>query len=309
MQLWRKNWPEIRAALTAGLPEFVLHAIPPDQLPGVPVFCFHDVTHDRLEEDLLFLQHNRYHTLTAEELFQHTAGEAHADPRAIVLTFDDGSPSLYHIAYPLLKKYKMKAVAFIAPGLHHQIDAPSAARQPLTWGQLREMEDSGIIDCQSHTYLHRYIPRWPKPLPLEGVDQYHIQSCQTAEPLCLRADFTLARNILESRLDKTVQHLAFPQFVGNQHAILAGFDAGYRSFWWGSLPHRPLNPFAGSPTRIVRLKGDLLRRLPGKGRTPLACILIQRLSRTRLPTNARTPFIPVPSSVAADTEDAVQLQG
>ena len=31
------------------------------------------------------------------------------------------------------------------------------------------MHESGLVDFQSHTYEHRYVPRWPEPIVLTGA--------------------------------------------------------------------------------------------------------------------------------------------
>ena len=36
--------------------------------------------------------------------------------KSVLLTFDDGRGTLWSVAYPMLKKYGMKATAFIVPG-------------------------------------------------------------------------------------------------------------------------------------------------------------------------------------------------
>lgn len=300
---WQKNWPELRAALTGGMPDFVWHALPDAQLRGIPVFCFHQVHPTTFQRDLQFLQRNGYHTLRADQLLDHLNAQHTNKRRAVVLTFDDGAANLYRVVYPLLRKYRMNAVAFIAPRFHDETTALATKKyRTVTWDQLREMDASGIIDCQSHTHCHRYVPRWPQPAPLEGVDPVYVKTCQQGTCLQLREDLLLAKNTLESKLDKSVCHLAFPQFDGNDRAILTGLDLGYRGFWWGALPRRPLNNVGSPATRIVRLKGDLLRRLPGRDRLTLHAILRRRLHPRPLP--AIPPLQPQPITtnrpIAAD---------
>jgi hypothetical protein len=74
--------------------------------------------------------------------------------RDVLLTFDDGLASLYHVIYPLLKKYQMMAVSYLAPAW---IGQPGF----VTWVQCREMDQSGAVDFQSHSEAHRKIVTEP----------------------------------------------------------------------------------------------------------------------------------------------------
>jgi len=267
---WRKNWPEVRCGLSGGLPGFIFARAPLPFDPGVPVFCYHVIHHDTFHADLSFLKHNGYTTLTADELLDHLGSRKAAPPRSVVLSFDDGHLSLYEVAYPLLKAFDYKAVAFICPGLHRDRDADDA--QPdgglCDWQQVRQMHDSGCVDFQPHTLGHRYIPRWPEALPLSGVDP-QVADRRRPPVAALGEDLKHARQTLEQRLNKTAVHMAFPQYDGNDRAIGTGRDAGYRGFWWGVLPGRPMNRPGDPAERIVRISGEFVRRLPGEGRVGL----------------------------------------
>ena len=127
-----------------------------------------------LETDLAFLSRNGYVTIDADALLDHLEGRRRAPERAVVLTVDDGARNLYDVAFPLLQSFGMKAVAFIATRFHRE-DSEDVSDEytgdlpePLSWSQIREMHASGVIDFQSHTHAHRYIPRWPEPVVLTG---------------------------------------------------------------------------------------------------------------------------------------------
>ena len=129
--VWEKNWPELHAALTGGLPGFIFSNRPAGLDSGVPVFCYHLVEAAAFEEDLLFLKHNGYVTIHADALLDHLLRRKPAPARSVVLTFDDGAQNLYETVFPLLKRYDVQAVAFIAPGLHEGgLDQPGNAAHP-----------------------------------------------------------------------------------------------------------------------------------------------------------------------------------
>jgi hypothetical protein len=136
------------------------------------------------------------------------------------------------------------------------------------------MHESGTIDFQSHTYEHRYLPRWPEPISLEGSAPEVVESLRGLA-LAIREDFRLSKEILEQKLNKPIRHLAFPRFTGTTEALHIGGECGYEGFWWGAMSHCPDNRPGQSLNYIVRLKPQFLRRLPGKGRMPLTEVLCE----------------------------------
>jgi hypothetical protein len=130
-------------------------------LSDIPVFCYHFVSATEFEAHLQHLQRNGYATLTADE-FYHAKRNGGGDPiRSAVLTFDDGDKGFYDAVFPLLKKYVMKAVNFIIPGW-------VGREGVLTWEQIQEMHESGMVDFQSHSMHHPAIFT-----SAEVIDFYH----------------------------------------------------------------------------------------------------------------------------------------
>jgi hypothetical protein len=117
----------------------------------LPVFCYHDISAEDFESHLRYLADNCYATLNCDELVQRLSAKrpatARSDTREVTLTFDDGLAGFYSRVYPLLQKYRMKAVAYIVPAW---IGHPGF----LTWEQCRDMQASGWVDVQSHSYAH-----------------------------------------------------------------------------------------------------------------------------------------------------------
>lgn len=272
---WEKNVPEVHAALRGGLPAFVFSRRPAEPAGGVPVFCYHAVAHATLEADLRFLRDNGYRTLGTDDLLGYLGGQRPVPERSVVLSFDDGGEGLYRVVYPLLHSFSFRAVAFVAPRFHSaRCLAIGAAPRPCTWDELREMQGSGVIEAQSHTLEHRSLRHWPRPLALSGIAGDYLRC--VGPPTSVREDLRMSREILENELGTPVRHLAFPRFDGTPEAVRLGRELGYRGFWWGVQPGRPLNRPGDDGTRIVRLSGEFVRRLPGRGRTPLGRILRTR---------------------------------
>lgn len=275
-----KNGPELQALCTGGLPYFVTARNPPSLHEAIPVFCYHVISSDAFERDLQFLQKNQYGTITADEVLDWINQKYVPHHPAVVLTFDDAPDNFYRVAYPLLCKYKQKAILFIAPGLH----LPKAQEhfnqnRPCTWEELDEMHASGYVDIQSHTLEHRSLQSWPTPLPLAGISPSHIAGRRSLEAYDMQTDLTKARELIEKRYNKNIKHLAWPCYYTSTEAIALAEQAGYQAFWTGYLPHIPMLVHGHDPHKIVRLSGEFLQRLPGKDRKSLASILKARYKK------------------------------
>lgn len=136
----------------------------------LPISMYHGVnkTHisryvlpvSQLEEDLKWIRDNGYETILMTELIEFVENPNAKLPRKpIMLTFDDGYYNNYLYAYPLLKEYNMKAVISVVGSF---TDATikdgtlNANYSHLTYEQMKEMQDSGLVEIQNHTYnLHK----------------------------------------------------------------------------------------------------------------------------------------------------------
>lgn len=277
--IWKKNSPELLGLFSGAFPDFVLASRPAPQVSGVPVFCFHQVEADWFEADLQFLHQNGYTTIDADQMAAFLEKRVTLSPRSVMLTFDDGPLNFYRVAFPLLQQYRQKAVIFVAPALHEEMNDhldPGLPR-PMSWEQLRELHDSALVQVQSHTYESRYIPRWPEPVPLDGCHPL-VEAARRGPPLPLEQDLRAARELLESRLPgNRAVHLAFPAYDGSDAALEAARGAGYESCYWGMLRQRPDNTAGLTPYGISRIGGEYLRRLPGAGRVSMAELVRRRV--------------------------------
>ena len=92
-----------------------------------------------LEEQLKLLANEGYVSVFADEYGTY-------DKKTVAITFDDGYDSVYTEAFPLLKKYNMKATVFL-------ITSPSETR--LSGSHIKEMARSGTVRFESHSVSHK----------------------------------------------------------------------------------------------------------------------------------------------------------
>lgn len=138
---------------------------------------FHDVRDDVLKQgdkDLYaistqnlvqyfeWLKQSKWHPVTLKEIM-HAKKTGQALPEnSVVISFDDGALSSYTHVYPLLKQYKIPAVfAIVTSWTNGNTQAAYEAYGQgnlMTWAQMREMQQSGLVEFASHSDdLHKGI--------------------------------------------------------------------------------------------------------------------------------------------------------
>lgn len=149
-----KHRGEIEGLMLRRWPAFVLGDVRPGADMEIPVFAFHQEPAELLAPMLEYLAANRYRTLTADEYLERR-GRTRGGEREVMLTFDDGHVSLFRDAFPALRKLGQKAVAYVVPG---RIPSDGeAGRELCDWNELAAMHAAGVIDVQSHAWLHHSV--------------------------------------------------------------------------------------------------------------------------------------------------------
>jgi peptidoglycan/xylan/chitin deacetylase (PgdA/CDA1 family) len=176
---------------------------------SVPVLLYHRVGSEpddltisikRFKNDLEFLALEGYNTLSFEQLKRHLQDPLLPLPeKSILITFDDGYLDNYSNAFPLLKKYSMKASFYIITGMIGMNDRLSVAN-------IKEMQAAGM-DFGSHTVTHR---------PLAELSMKEV----TTELKSSKAD-------LEQIIGKTVEFIAYPCGSYSAETLKLVRQAGY----------------------------------------------------------------------------------
>lgn len=136
----------------------------------VPIIMYHSILKDnsaspkfivtpsQLEEDLKYIKDMGYTAVTVDDLIGYVYDNKPLPSNPIMLTFDDGHYNNYYYAYPLMKKYGMKMVVSVVgryTDMFTEKDDSNPNYSYLTWEQLDEMQKSGYVEVQNHTYdLH-----------------------------------------------------------------------------------------------------------------------------------------------------------
>jgi len=127
----------------------------------VPVIMYHriddgavlsklSVSPESFKRQMSFLERRNYNVVRLEDLPDLIKG-GKLPYKTIAITFDDGYENNYTNAYPVLKELDLAATIFISPGLIGRDGY-------LSWDQIIEMSETGIISIGSHTMTHAYLP-------------------------------------------------------------------------------------------------------------------------------------------------------
>lgn len=123
-----------------------------NQIGSVPVLLYHSISDDPIgwtelsvrkrdfERQMKYLSDNGYTTLRFNDL--KNIGRY---KKPVIITFDDGYSDNYYNAYPILKKYNLKATIFVVVKNINK-------KGFLTKTQIAKMSD--LISFQSHTISH-----------------------------------------------------------------------------------------------------------------------------------------------------------
>lgn len=144
-------------------------ALNTDSSYAFPIIMYHStwnknpnkysVTPTTFENDLIFLIKNGFTTIVVKDLINYIENGTPLPDKPVMLTFDDGYKTNYLYAYPLLKKYQMKAIfSIVGKYTDDNYDKNGKVKNScghMTYEEIKEVSDSGYVEIQNHTYnLH-----------------------------------------------------------------------------------------------------------------------------------------------------------
>lgn len=112
------------------------------------------VLKEEFEKQMKYLRDNDFVTLTMQEFYLYFIHDIEIPENSVLITFDDGYKNNFIEAYPVLKKYKFRAVNFIITGSITKKIYPynSNKVQYLSIKELNNAND--VFEYQSHTYSY-----------------------------------------------------------------------------------------------------------------------------------------------------------
>ncbi len=209
---------------------------------SIPVIMYHhiipsesplNVTPEVFEEQLSLLKTKGWKTLDGNEFLYLMNNPRESRKKCVLLTFDDGFVDNYIYAYQALKKYRMKALLFVATDFITDLDIKRKKFDVLThkemwrcafsdrkyevmctWKELKEMDEEGFFDIQSHGHTHK-IPDF----------------IERADYRALEDDLVMGKELLIKYLGKEPLHFAWPNGVYDSRAVDIAKNLGFKAIY------------------------------------------------------------------------------
>ena len=117
---------------------------------------FLTISPEVFREQLEYLS-RRYTIISLKELWLIRTGQTTPVKNPLAITFDDGYSDIWTHAFPVLRQYGIRATVFICPEFVDDRDIIRSENDKpgfLSWKEMEKMEESGLVDIQSHTLTH-----------------------------------------------------------------------------------------------------------------------------------------------------------
>jgi peptidoglycan/xylan/chitin deacetylase (PgdA/CDA1 family) len=180
--------------------------------------CSLFVTPEMFEKQFDYYLKNKYQNITLGDYYDFwQSGKLDDRKKYFAITFDDGYQDNYYYAWPLLKKYKLKATIFVTTGYINKkepfwFDLKNFTEFQkedycLTETQIKELASAGI-EFGSHT-----------------VDHYELTSLGLVQ---LKHQLRDSKKTLERIIDTSISAICYPRGKTDQSVIDAAAEAGYK---------------------------------------------------------------------------------
>lgn len=249
---------------------------------GIPVLMYHQlaprlvsicsrhnvlVTPEVFERQMQYLEENGYTTITCRQLAAYlNEGEA-LPPRPVLITFDDGWRSSFLYAFPVLKRHRMKATVFLITAmvgkvedLNDPVQAVAGLGAYLSWDEVREMAESGLVRFESHTHNLHFADK-QRRAGMDVVSSEYlledlresmrlIQEATGYQPVALAYPYGHYRKPYESSLEEAGISLGFTTRNGEAHLG----DDPY------ALSRITIYPFHNDLSRVLKVTRPVMPR-------------------------------------------------
>ncbi|MBP3781517.1 MAG: polysaccharide deacetylase family protein [Selenomonas sp.] len=211
MTIWIKRLALIMLVICLtllGAGFYIMHK--PNQ--AVPVLNYHQINDrdenaltvhtNQFDAQMKYLAENGYHTITPKEMLDAWDSGTPLPEKPVIITFDDGYADNYRCAYPILQKYNLRGTIFLVS------DFISTYPNYLTWAQVLEMQESGLVNFESHTLSHAQL--------------------DTTSPEETWNQLSNSKKALEWYLKKDIDFLAYPCGFYDEELQSKVKEAGYK---------------------------------------------------------------------------------
>lgn len=141
------------------------------------------LTPEKFEDQIKYLKENKFKFLKLDDLKDGVVFEG----KSVLITFDDGYEDNFSIVVPILQKYNVPAIFFIATGL---VGSEVGGLKMMNWEEIKNISINNLFEIGGHTITHRKLHK----LNLEEVEKEIKES----------------KRILEEKLGKSIRVFAYP---------------------------------------------------------------------------------------------------
>lgn len=215
------------------LPAAVAHADSPARLtvlsyhevadPGETLVPAYAVTPTNFVRQIDWLRNRGYHFVSLADVIADADGKRPLPDKAVLITFDDGYQSVYDNAWPILKMFRIPAVIAVVGSWMEEkgqvdFDGKSVPRSKLlSWDELREMHQSGLVAVGSHSFdLHHGVQGNPQGnlQPAATTRRYLPEQKRYEDEASylkrVEADLKRNNDLIRARTGATPQVIAWP---------------------------------------------------------------------------------------------------
>jgi peptidoglycan/xylan/chitin deacetylase (PgdA/CDA1 family) len=179
----------------------------------------------------------------------------------VVVTVDDGYRDFCDTVVPLLHRYRVPALLYLATGLVAGEGPGPDDPEALSWSQLAEAVATGLVTVGAHTHGHTDLSR-------------------ASEQVC-RDEMVRSKELVEDRLGVPCRHFAYPWAVASPTADRVArqlFDSAALDAWRSNRAGA-LDPWRLGRTPVLASDGMAFFRAKVKGRLDGEALAYRLLGR------------------------------
>lgn len=191
-----------------------------DDTINIPILCYHNfnptvpgsmsLRPQKFEAQVKWLKDNGFTIIPLKDAVEYLQGKRTSLPtKSIVITADDGWQSVYKYMLPLVRKYQIPVTLFIYP------QTIAHGKNAMTWEELKELQETGLFDVQSHTYSHPNFKQGKRKFSPAHYEQW------------VKLELVDSKRILEEKMHHKMTYLAWPFGIYDHDLEQAAAQAGY----------------------------------------------------------------------------------